>query len=61
MRCVPDDRDGAGIYLDALEEVQVQTQRLQFAGNRDEVRHQSVRVGLSRLLEFLTQAPPAGV
>ena len=28
-------------------------QRLQFAGNRDEVRHQSVRVALERLLELL--------
>ena len=45
----------------AADAVQVQTQRLQFAGNREEVRHQSVRVGLSRLLELLTQAPPAGV
>ena len=35
----------------AADAVQVQTQRLQFAGNREEVRHQSVRVGLSRLLE----------
>ena len=42
-------------------DVQVWTQRLQFAGNREEVRHQSVRVGLARLLELLTQAPPTGV
>jgi nicotinamide-nucleotide amidase len=47
-------RAGAG-------DVQVWTQRLQFAGNRDEVRHQSVRVGLARLLELLTQAPSTGV
>lgn len=42
-------------------DIQVWTQRLQFAGNREEVRHQSVRVGLERLLEILTQAPPTGV
>ena len=42
-------------------DVQVWTQRLQFAGNREEVRHQSVRVALERLLEILTQAPPTGV
>ena len=29
------------------------TQRLQFAGERDEVRHQTVRVALERLLELL--------
>jgi len=28
-------------------------QRLQFAGNREEVRHQSVRVAIERLLELL--------
>jgi nicotinamide-nucleotide amidase len=42
-------------------DVQVWTQHLQFAGDREEVRHQSVRVGLARLLELLTQAPPTGV
>jgi nicotinamide-nucleotide amidase len=42
-------------------DAQVWAQRLQFAGNREEVRHQSVRVGLSRLLELLTQVPPTGV
>lgn len=31
-----------------------QTQRVQFAGNREEVRHQSVRLVLERLLELLT-------
>jgi nicotinamide-nucleotide amidase len=30
------------------------SQRFQFAGNRAEVRHQSVRVALERLLEFLS-------
>ncbi len=34
-------------------QVQVWTQLLQFAGNREEVRHQSVRVALERLLELL--------
>ena len=29
------------------------TQRVQFAGNREEVRHQSVRLSLERLLELL--------
>ena len=29
-------------------------QRVQFAGDRNEVRHQSVRLGLGRLLEILT-------
>jgi nicotinamide-nucleotide amidase len=29
------------------------TQRVQFAGDRDEVRHQSVRLALERLLELL--------
>jgi nicotinamide-nucleotide amidase len=29
------------------------TQRVQFAGNREEVRHQSVRLALERLLELL--------
>jgi nicotinamide-nucleotide amidase len=29
------------------------TQRVQFAGNREEVRHQSVRFALERLLEVL--------
>jgi nicotinamide mononucleotide (NMN) deamidase PncC len=28
-------------------------QRLQFAGNREEVRHQAVRVALARLVELL--------
>jgi len=32
---------------------QIQTRRLQFAGNRDEVRHQAVRVALELLLEHL--------
>jgi len=31
----------------------VRTQRLQFAGDRSEVRHQSVRVALERLVELL--------
>lgn len=30
-----------------------QVQRLQFAGNREEVRHQAVRVALERLVELL--------
>jgi nicotinamide-nucleotide amidase len=34
-------------------EVRVQTQLLRFAGDREEVRHQSVRVALGRLLELL--------
>ena len=29
------------------------TQRVQFAGDREEVRHQSVRVALERLLELI--------
>jgi len=31
------------------------TQRVQFAGDRDEVRHQSVRLALERLLELLPE------
>jgi len=42
-------------------DAQIWTQCFQFAGNREEVRHQSVRVGLERLRELLTQAPPTGV
>lgn len=37
---------------------QVWTQLLRFAGNRDEVRHQSVRVALGRLLELLPERVP---
>ncbi|MEY6432321.1 nicotinamide-nucleotide amidase [Thioalkalicoccus limnaeus] len=37
----------------ALVDGQVVTQRLQFAGHRDEVRHQAVRVALERLIELL--------
>lgn len=38
----------------------VWTQLFQFAGNREEVRHQSVRVALERLLELLPGSTEAG-
>jgi nicotinamide-nucleotide amidase len=37
----------------------VWTQLLRFAGDREEVRHQSVRVALGRLLELLPERVPA--
>jgi nicotinamide-nucleotide amidase len=37
----------------ALGAEQISAQRVQFAGDREEVRHQSVRVALERLLELL--------
>jgi nicotinamide-nucleotide amidase len=37
----------------AFADGEVSAQRLQFAGNREEVRHQSVRVALERLSELL--------
>ena len=42
-------------------QAQVWSQLLQFAGDREEVRHQSVRVALERLLELLPEpAQPGG-
>lgn len=37
----------------ALADGCLHSQRFQFAGNREEIRHQSVRVALERLLELL--------
>jgi nicotinamide-nucleotide amidase len=45
---------------DAAAQPRVWTQLLRFAGNREEVRHQSVRVALERLLELLPGPPEAG-
>lgn len=39
---------------------QVWSQLLQFAGDREEVRHQSVRVALERLLELLPESAQPG-
>ena len=33
---------------------EVQVQRVQFAGNREEIRHQAVRLALERLVELIT-------
>jgi nicotinamide-nucleotide amidase len=44
---------GTVCFAWALEGREPVTQRVQFAGNREEVRHQSVRLALERLLELL--------
>ncbi len=44
---------GTVCFAWALEGRKPLTQRVQFAGNREEVRHQSVRLALERLLELL--------
>lgn len=44
---------GTVCFAWALEGRETLTQRVQFAGNREEVRHQSVRLALERLLELL--------
>jgi nicotinamide-nucleotide amidase len=44
---------GTVCFAWAIPGSEVQTQRLQFAGNREEVRHQAVRVALEVLLERL--------
>lgn len=44
---------GTVCFAWVLEGREPRTQRVQFAGNREEVRHQSVRLGLERLLELL--------
>lgn len=44
---------GTVCFAWALEGRSPVTQRIQFAGNREEVRHQSVRLALERLLELL--------
>lgn len=40
----------------ALPGREIQTQRLQFAGNREEIRHQTVRLALQCLIEMLDSA-----
>lgn len=47
----PDKPVGTVWFAWALPGLPIETKRLQFAGNRDEVRHQSVRVALEHLLE----------
>jgi len=49
----PEKPVGTVWFAWALPDRPVETKRLQFAGNRDEVRHQSVRVALEHLLECL--------
>lgn len=44
---------GTVCFAWALDGREPSTQRVQFAGNREEVRHQSVRLALERLLELL--------
>jgi len=44
---------GTVCFAWAMDGCEPVTQRVQFAGNRDEVRHQSVRLALERLLELL--------
>jgi nicotinamide-nucleotide amidase len=44
---------GTVFFAWSLREGEPLVQRLQFAGDREEVRHQSVRVALERLLELL--------
>jgi nicotinamide-nucleotide amidase len=44
---------GTVCFAWALEGREPSAQRVQFAGNREEVRHQSVRLALERLLELL--------
>jgi nicotinamide-nucleotide amidase len=44
---------GTVFFAWALSGAEPSVQRLQFAGDREEVRHQSVRVALERLLELL--------
>lgn len=46
---------GTVCFAWALENRAPLTQRVQFAGNREEVRHQSVRLALERLLELLPE------
>lgn len=45
---------GTVFFAWALPGKEVQVQRVQFAGNREEVRHQAVRLALERLLELIT-------
>lgn len=44
---------GTVCFAWAMDGHESHTQRVQFAGNREEVRHQSVRLALERLLELL--------
>jgi nicotinamide-nucleotide amidase len=44
---------GTVCFAWAIPGLPIQARRLQFAGNRDEVRHQTVRVALELLLEHL--------
>lgn len=49
----PDKPVGSVCFAWAIPGAGIQTRRLQFAGNRDEVRHQAVRVALEVLVEWL--------
>lgn len=49
----PDKPVGSVCFAWAMPGAGIQTRRLQFAGNRDEVRHQAVRVALEVLVEWL--------
>ncbi|MGE5152426.1 MAG: CinA family protein [Bdellovibrio bacteriovorus] len=49
----PDKPVGTVCFAWALPGHPIQARRLQFAGHRDEVRHQAVRVALELLLEHL--------
>jgi nicotinamide-nucleotide amidase len=44
---------GTVFFAWTLQDGRTRTQRLQFAGDRAEVRHQTVRVSLERLIELL--------
>lgn len=44
---------GTVCFAWALPESEIQVQRFQFAGGREEVRHQAVRLALERLVEFV--------
>jgi nicotinamide-nucleotide amidase len=52
----PDKPVGTVWFAWALPDGPIETKRLQFAGNRDEVRHQSVRVALAHLLECVGES-----
>jgi nicotinamide-nucleotide amidase len=52
----PDKPVGTVWFAWSLPDRPVETKLLRFAGNRDEVRHQSVRVALERLLERLGES-----
>jgi len=50
----------AAVTAEGAETPRVWTQLLRFAGDREEVRHQSVRVALERLIELLPGRAEAG-